>query len=265
MKNKALIITLIILLSIIIFLLVIFLVTYLKDGMNFRNKFEIFGSKNSNVILDKQFEIEDIKSIDIRQVAGDIIFKETSDNCIQVIIYGEDESDVKIDLSNSKLNIDYTHKNRFALFNFGVTKNDIIIYIPANYSNEIKIKNNYGRCEIIDLENATVDIDCDAGDVELGKVKNVNVKCDYGNINIKDILNKCDVKADCGNIKIDTISIQEDSTIKADLGNIDIENTNDIYIDVDSNLGEVNINRNNRNAEVILKIKCDCGNIIIDN
>ena len=29
-----------------------------------------------------------------------------------------------------------------------------------------------------DLENATVNIDCNAGDVELGKVKNATIKCD---------------------------------------------------------------------------------------
>lgn len=262
MKNKGLIITLIILLSIIIFFLVMFLVTYLRGGISFKN---IFESRSTNVIFEGQFNLKDINNIEIEQEAGDIIFRKSENDYVQVILYGKDEDDARIDLNGGKLNIDYTQKNRFQFFNFGTIKNDIIIYIPSNYSNEIKIKNNYGKCEMIDLENAIVNIDCDAGDVQLGKIKNVTIKCDYGNIEIKEILNKCNIKADCGNIKIEKISIQENSTIKADFGNVEINDTNDIYIDTDVDLGDTNINKNNRKAEIILEIKCDCGNITINN
>lgn len=262
MKNKGLIITLIILLSIIIFFLVMFLVTYLRGGIRFTN---IFNSKNTNVIFEGQFELKDINNIEIKQEAGDIIFEESENDYIQVILYGKDEDDARIDLNGGKLNIDYTQKKSFQFFNFNGIKNDIIVYIPSSYSNEIKIRNDYGKCEMIDLENAIVNIDCDAGDIELGKIRNATIKCDYGNIEIKEILNKCDIKADCGNIKIDTISIQENSNIKADYGNVDINNTNDIFIDTDVDLGETNINKNNRKAEVTLKIDCDCGNITINN
>lgn len=265
MKNKGKIIALIILLSIIIFFLVIFLVTYLRGGINFRNGFINFGSKSTNVIFDEQFGLENVKNIEIKQDAGDIIFKETTGEYIKVVLYGENEGDAQVHLNNENLNIEYTHKRSFALFNFGGIKNDIIIYIPSNYANAIKINNNYGKCEMPDLKNATVNIDCDCGDVKIGTVGNATIKCDYGNIEAKEIFNKCDIKADCGNIKIDTISIKENSTIKADLGNVDINKTNDIYIDADVDLGNANISKNNRNAEITLKINCDCGNITINN
>ena len=116
-----------------------------------------------------------------------------------------------------------------------------------------------------DLKNVTVNIDCDCGDVKIGAIENATIKCDYGNIEIKEIVNKCDIKANCGNIKIDTISIKENSTIKADLGNVDIKKSNDIYIDANVDLGKTNINQNNRNSNITLKINCDCGNITIDN
>ena len=266
MKNKGLIITLIILLSIIILFLVMFLVMFLKGGINFKNGKISIGSKSTNIIYEKRYELEDIKDINIKQDAGDIIFKETTEDYINVVIYGENENDAQVDLYSGNLSIDNTHNRRNdSFFNFGVKENDIIIYIPFSYSNEIKIKNDYGKCEITDLENATVDIDCDAGNVELGKIKNATVKCDYGNIEIKEITNKCDVKADCGSINIYTISIKEDSTIKADLGNVNINNTNDIYIDANVDLGKININKNFRNASVTLKINCDCGNVTINN
>jgi len=263
MKNKGLIITAIILLSVVVFLLVMFLVMCLTGRINFRGGIMFgLGVKSTNVIYDNQFELEKVNHIEIRGDAGDILIKETSDNYIKVVLYGDDSNDAKVDLNNGKLNVDNTHKKHRL---FGGRKNESIIYIPSNYSNEIKIKNDYGNCEITDFENATLNIDCDAGDVEVGKVKNATIKCDYGNIEAKEILNKCDIKADCGNIKIDRISIQENSSIKANLGNVDINSTNDIYIEADVDLGKTNIANNNRNSNITLKIECDCGNITINN
>ncbi len=261
MKNNGLIITAIILLSIVVFLLVMFLVMCLTGRISFRGIMFGFGSKSANVIYDNQFNLEDIQNIEIREDAGDIIIKETSENYIKVVLYGEDSNDAKVELNSGKLNVDNTHKKNRIIF--GGRKNGIEIYLPSSYANEIKIKNDYGNCEITDLENATLNIDCDAGNVEIGKVKNATIKCDYGNVEAKEILNKCDIKANCGNISIDRISIQEDSSIKADLGNIDINNTNDIYIEANVDLGKTNIANSNRNSNVTLKVKCDCGNVTI--
>lgn len=265
MKNKGLIIALIILLTIIVFFLIIFLTAYLNGAINIKRGIFNIGYKNQNVIFDKTFESEEIKNINVKQDAGDIIFKESENEHIRIIVYGANQEEVDVGIDNYNLNIDYKQKRNFVFWNFGTMKSDIIIYLPADYSNDIKINNDYGVCELPDLENASVDIDCDAGDVILGKIKDAKIKCDYGNVQIKEVLNKCDIKANCGNIEIEKIFIQENSTIKADLGNVDINNTNDIYIEADVDLGKTNINKNNRNAAVILKINCDCGNVTINN
>lgn len=265
MKNKGLIITMIILLSIIVFFLIMFLVVSLSGGNNLKIGLFNFGSKSKNIIYDNTFQLEEINNIDIKNDAGDIIFKESENDYIQVVLYGENEDEAKVTLNNGMLNIDYTKKVRFAFINFGTVENDIIIYLPANYENNIKIKNDYGNCEIVDLANANVNIECDAGNVNIGKIKDATVKCDYGNIKIKEILNKCNLDADCGDIEVETISIKENSNIKADLGNININKTNDIYIDAEVDLGKTNINNNNKNSEITLKINCDCGNITVNN
>lgn len=264
MKNKGLIITTIILLSIVIFFLIMFLVMYLKGGANLNSI--IFGmkSKTTNIVYDNKFKLEDIKNINIKQDAGDIVIKETSDDYIKVELYGRKENDAQVDINEGNLKIDFTHK-KIRFISFGETKNDIVVYIPSSYSNGIRIENDYGNCEIGDLENATLDIDTDAGDVELGKIKNATIKSDYGNVDIKEILNQCNIKSDCGNIDINQISIKEDSTIVSNLGNIDINNTNDVYIEANVDLGKVNINKNNRNSNITLKISSDCGNITVNN
>lgn len=258
MNNKTPIIFLIILLSLLIFALVMFLVVNLTGG---KGRIISIGSKSNKIIYDKAFNIEEIKNIEIKQDAGDITFKETTDDNITVTAYGEEEQDIEVTLNGDKLTVDYTKINRFIFFNFGNIKNDIIINIPSSYNNKIKIENNMGNCYINDLPNATLDIDCDAGNVEVGKIKNANIKCDLGQVEIGEILNKCDIKVDSGNVEIEKLSINENSKIKVDLGNANINETNDIYIDAKVDLGKSNISGNNRNSEVVLKIECDCGNI----
>ena len=175
MNSKTPIICLLILLSILIFILVMFLVVNLTGG---KGKIINIGSKSNKIIYDKTFSLEEIKNIEIKQDAGDITFKETSNDNITVTAYGEEEKDVEITLEGNKLIVDYTKRNKFIFFNFGNIKNDIIINIPSSYHNTIKINNNLGNCYINNLPNATINVDCDAGNVEIGKIKNANIKCD---------------------------------------------------------------------------------------
>ena len=265
MKNKGLVITALILLAVVIILLVMFLFASISGKANFNKGILNIGKHSETVIFDKTYDLENIQNIDIKQDAGDIIFKEGADNKIQIVLYGDNKENAKVNENEGRLEIDYKMKRKIAFFSFGLsfgdTKNDIIIYLPSNYDGNIKIDSDYGNVEMIDLENAKLNIKCDAGNIEIGKIKNITANCDYGNIEIGAVLNKCDIKADYGNVEIDTIEIKEDSSIKADMGNITINKANDIYIDADVDLGDVKIASNNRNADVILEIKCDLGNI----
>lgn len=83
-----------------------FLVGSLRGGFSFRNGFISIGSKSKNVVFDKTFEMEDIKNIEIKQDAGDVIFKETTNDNIQVVLYGEDINDVEVKVNEGNLNID---------------------------------------------------------------------------------------------------------------------------------------------------------------
>lgn len=178
MKNKGLIIALIILLSIAIFFLVMFLVAYLNGGISLKNGMLNMGVKSTNVICNEEFELSNIQNISIKQDTGDVIIRENESENVKVVIYGENVGDVRVDRNDSNLNIDYSNKARFHFFNFGNIKNDIIIYLPSTYANEINIDNDYGNIEITDLENATVDIDCDCGNVNLSEIRNAIVECD---------------------------------------------------------------------------------------
>ena len=49
------------------------------------------------------------------------------------------------------------------------------------------------------------------------------------------------------------------------LGDIKILNTNEIYFDAKTNLGDTKINNNYNKSEITLKIQNDCGDIEINN
>lgn len=260
MKNKGLIIALIVVLTIIIIGLVVILYMSLSGKLNLLNGFKNLGVKSNNVIFDKVYEVDSIDNLEILSSAGDVSFKESTDGNIRVVAYGQNANDLKVSLDARKLKVDYSgYKNVGISFNFYT--NDIIIYIPSDYSKEINIDNDYGDCDIIDLENATININEDCGDIKIGKIKNISIQNDYGDIDIDTILNRCDIKSDCGDIKIDTVQIKENSTIKSDYGDIKIKKINDIYIDAKTDLGDVKVNANNRLSEIILNIEGDCGDI----
>jgi len=178
MKNKGLIIALLILLTVIVFFLCMFLVYSLNGG----KRFGLFNwrHESKNKIFDETYEIASIHDIQIKQNAGNISFKESQDDNVNVVIYGDSENDAVVNLSNSDLNIEVNKHNY--IFNFGIKENNIVIYIPATFANKITIKSDYGNIEMADLPNATLVVDSDAGNVEIGRIRNLTAKCDYGNI-----------------------------------------------------------------------------------
>ena len=264
-KSNAMIIFAIILLAIVAILLVAFLVVAISGKTGFSLGIIHFGAGKNELIVSRTFESANIKRIDIKQTAGKIIFKESINQNITAEIYGDDENNVVFALNDNILSIDYTNQKKITLINFGTTNNDIIVYIPSNHEVAINIESEYGECKMIDLVNVDVNIDCSAGDVELGKIKNATIKCNFGDIKINEILNKCDLEANCGNIEINRISILEDSEISADMGNVEINETNDIYINGRCDMGSSKINNSNRNSKTELKIEVDLGNIKVNN
>lgn len=263
MKNNGLIITLIILLSIIIFGLVYFLIMCLNGNFSFMN-IGMFGRKSKNVVFDENYEVDLIEKLEIIQTAGDIELKESTDGNLRVIAYGEDSNKLKVTLENNELKIDYSaYRNK--TFSFNSYTNDIIVYIPKEYSKEINIDSKYGDCKIFDLENATMTINQACGDVELGKVKNITVTNNLGDVKIGSVLNKCNIESNCGDVKISNVQIKEDSSIELDLGDVKIANINDVFVDAKTSLGDTKINSSDRHSEITLKIKNSCGDIKVGN
>lgn len=261
MKNKGLIITMIVLLSIIIVLLI----GILCMGIMGKGRFPmgINLGKAEVKIFDQAYDLASINNIKVKSSAGDVKFEESKSEEIRVVVYGQEDNSLKVSNNNGKLDIDYTER-KTNLFSFNYTS-EIIVYLPKSYDKEIDIESDYGNVEVLDLEKATAKINQSCGSVDLGKIKNVEIDNDFGDVKIASVLNKLNINTDCGSIKIENLELKENSYIDSDMGDVKIGKTNEIYFETKVDLGNCKIANNYRHAEVTLKIDSDCGDIKVEN
>lgn len=262
MKNKNAIILLIVVLIIVVLVLIYFLYNSITGKFEFNNFNSVFQGENLNCIIEESYDIEEIENLKIKSNLGDIKLKNSEDSALKCEIYGKDVEDVEIKTNNKELNITYSQKG-INLFGNNY-KREIIIFIPNEFAGNINIDSDCGDIDVSNLKKASLDIKQDCGDTEIDDIKNVSVDSALGDIKINTINNKCKIESDCGDIKIQDAQIKENSSIKSDLGDVKIEKINDIYVDAETDLGEVEIENNNRKSEIILEIECDCGDVKID-
>lgn len=295
MKNKKLIVFLIVLLSIISVSLIFFIINLMNGKIRF-NRFSFGSSVSTELVLDEVYQ-NDFEKIEIISEAGDIYVKQADSADVRVVVYGEKEY-TKVDVNNNKLYVESNMKKCSGIcFNRKISK--VEIYLPKDYSNSIKVVNNYGDIDVEKFNNASIvieedcgDIDIDGadevqvnnnlGDISIGRVNKANIEQsagdifiedvndvvaenNLGDIEIKNVNNYLKLLADCGDIEVDKINLTKDSIIENNLGKVKIGSTNEIKIVAETDLGDVKINENYKKSNITLEIKNDCGDIIVNN
>lgn len=291
MKNKKLKKFLIVL-FIIIFLIsiIVFTINILKS--KYRSLYKI-----SDEIVYEETYTNIFNEIDINIKMSDLYIKESLDNTTKIIIYGEKNYIVPT-IKDNKLFIDIKTKN-FIAFDFYYFISKIELYLPNNYSDVIRINNEYGNIEIDSFNESSIYIEKKYGDVSISDSKYLKIYSKYGNINIDDssmirinsfksniivdttsdvvIENKFgNIKINSidkylklinenGNINIENILLEKNSLINTEYGNVEINNIKDIYIDAKTGHGKVKINNNYKKEKIKLKINNEKGDIIINN
>lgn len=296
MKNKGLIISLITLLVIISIALIIFMICMMNNKINFFN-FHFHTKVSDELVIDQVYN-NDYSKIDIDSTASNIYIKKSSDDKIKVLVY-DDKNNASITDTNNQLKINLNGKKCHG-FCLNTTIGKIEIYLPDGFNGRLDIVNNYGDISIDEINaNINIDEDCgnvkidsandidikssfgnidiknankikiktSAGDVDIGDVNDVKIESDFGDINIKSVSSYINIDQDCGDVVIDNVNIDSNSSINSDLGDVKIGSTNAIYIDAKTDLGNVKINRNNYKDvnTIILKIENDCGDISVNN
>ena len=116
----------------------------------------------------------------------------------------------------------------------------------------------------VDIEGGSfIDVNSDMGNIFIGKVSKLNAELDLGDLKVETITEAVDISCDMGNVSINKVRLLKDSTITLSLGDLDINNFSDVYVDAKTDLGDVDVKDNNRNASYTLTIKNDMGDITI--
>ena len=137
-----------------------------------------------------------------------------------------------------------------------------MLYLILN-ANFIRIDSIHSNISI--NESPKVRISNSHGDIKIDTMEDVRIENDRGDIEIKSVNSYLDLQSEYGNININAIEIDKDSTINVDYGDINIKDTNEVYISAKTDLGNVEIKNNYKDADISLKIESDCGDILINN
>ena len=240
----------------------------IKDTAQNQDIFDIVEHKQENLIYSEEFELTDIKNVNLKTVAATITVKESKDDKVKIEVFSTKEKEVTANVLEDTISVEYLdqEEHNFTI-NIGINEvqDEMIVYIPKDYENNILTDTNYGNISFdVSLKNASIDIVSDYGNIDIESVKNISIDCDFGNINVKNVYNKLDIETEYGNVNVDNLEINEDSNIVTKYGNVNVEKTNDIRIDTDVNLGSVDVNKNNKEADVTLNIKSEMGFINVN-
>lgn len=242
----------------------------------FNKKIFSFDFKREELLLSKDYTIEEINKIEIDVESADIIVYESETENLKVKIYGNDEKDFSVDNKHNELFIK-SKKSVCIGICFGNEK--IEVYVPTGYDKDIKItgessdvvfntsiignvdiETKSGDVSLRDVNNATLDLI--SGDIKINKASDVKLKTISGDITIEEV-NNIDAETVSGDIKVSSINISKNGYIKSTSGNITIKNSNDVYFEANTVSGDIDINENNRLAEFVIKLKTTSGDISV--
>ncbi len=262
------------LLSIMAIFIVIVLI-FLLLGKNFLN-FNFIGG-DSKILLEKNYE-EPIKNILVEGVSADVFIKESEFNQVRVEILGGEKQIAESFIENETLSVSL--RNKIFCFGFCYVKEKIIIYVPKEMQSNLKIKTVSGDIEVQNHSSMNVDLKTTSGDIKVGDInlatlssisgniildsgKKIIATTTSGDIHIKRAEKKIESKSVSGDIQIQNLFIEEDSSIKTTSGDVSINETNDIFIEASTVSGEIDVLDNNRHVDRILRIKTTSGDISV--
>ncbi len=293
--SKSLRVTFIVILSILAAGLTALFVLLIKNDNSFFI-FNFLSKESEELIIDQTFE-NVYDNLTIESEEGNIYIKHSDTEDIKVKIFGKEEnSSVKADGNTLYIKGD-TEKCSFFCFNHEYAR--IEVYIPINYDKEINIDTKTGDIKMESFSSALSNINTSTGDITIEELKDLNIKTrtgdikakkienadikvttgdinineissvkidsTTGDINIKKVNYYLDINSTTGDVEIKEIELYQNSNIDTTTGDVEIGETNELYFNTSSSTGDIDINNNNRTAELELKIKTTTGDITIDN
>ncbi len=268
----------IVLLSLLSLGLIGLLCVALTRPFDFNFNFGSFSGHSTNLALEKDYEFDGLKEIRLDARAADFIVRDTAEASTKahLKIY-DDKNEGTAELTDGILSIDMPERNCGSFFN-GCHVPVVELTLPQDYAGIFDLESNAGDFTLGDFTEASLSINTNAGDIELGDMKKVeinsnagdveikrveilDINTDAGDIDIDDCFGKLNIEAHAGDIDINKLSLTQDSKIDTNAGDINIQNVGDVRVETDVNVGSQNVRHSNSDAEVLLRIKTNFGDV----
>ena len=275
--NKTKTIVVIILLSILCILLLGFMIAVLCGVFPVWN-FNFGTSKVSDTLVFEKVYDTKFQTISIDVSFGNIEVLPSNDSNVHVAIYSDYELfDVRS--AKSSLSIIFSEEEGFH-FSFPKSRDLVRIYLPDTSNIKVSLVTDYGDVEVGSFPNTSFDVTAnmgdisidqadilsvhsDMGDVSVGEVCDLTVKSDLGDIEVTNITEKVSIDTDMGNVFIEELNLIQDAKIILSLGDLEISNVTNGYVDATTDLGDIDIKNNNREATYVLTVESDMGDVNI--
>lgn len=279
MKENSLKMVLVILLVCLAIALVGFMIVLLTGN---KMNFSFFHMKGeSKMILEETYQIEEIQKIVVNASIYDIKILESTNNEAKVVIYGEEKNDASSTLENHTLTILNSKKNKICFGFCFWGKEEVLIYLPKNETQNIELKTVSGDIEVSNTSNASVEVKTTSGDILLAEVKDVSINTTSGDVQVDSCENasietvsgevtignasgKTEIKTTSGDVKMTNFICKKDSNIKTVSGDVVINHLEEAYVEAKSVSGDIKTDGSNRYASNTLTIKTTSGDIKIN-
>lgn len=191
----------------------------------------------------------------------------------------------KLDLKYKKeyVNVEYKIENKTLIIKEKKVKNEaynledyknnkgngIKIYIPKNTQiNNLSIASNISNLYLNGISTNKLDLSCDTGNININNCKSSqsNILTATGSIDVENLDGlTAKFESNMGNINIVNSSIRETLELSNNLGHTKFQGELLGNINVSNNLGNIELNINNKQKEYNYNLQTDSGKIIIND
>ena len=161
-----------------------------------------FGDYEKVELYNEIYSLEDVLELNVNMVSTDITIRNSEDENIRVIINGKEDRKDKYSISNDNKNLKIDEK-AYSSFCFGFCfySDEVIVYLPKSFNNNINIKGTSSDVNIMDSYDSKMDIHTVSGEIKVQDANDIVVKTTSGDIDINDALN-VEVKTTSGDIVV---------------------------------------------------------------
>lgn len=209
----------------------------------------LFVIKTINIDESKEHDLSNIQNIVIDVFSDNLKIISTNEEKVRAHFYGEYSSNNKklpylsTEVRGDTLNISINQKHSLVI-GFDYTSSDckLDIYLPEEYSNNIKIKKSFGDVNIDELKVNEFFCEASSGNVNIKSLhtKTSNINSSFGNITVENFIGEFNGKSSSGEYDVNFVKLQNDVNIETSFGNVKLKfpKKSDFELDFKSSFGE---------------------------